>query len=109
VWMAIFLMAVLLIVLLDPLVTRLIPPFPYPIRLASYTFSIAAPATIIFFLFRYSDLRRRDAQVRSDELLFNAIPNSIAARLKRGEGRIAEAYEDTTVLFADLVGFTPWA
>ena len=30
-------------------------------------------------------------------------------RLKHGEVRIAEAYPDTTVVFTDLVGFTPWA
>ncbi len=109
VWFAIFLAALLLIVLLDPLVSQAITPFAYPIRLLSYTFNIAGPATIIFLLFRFSDLRRREAQTRSDELLFNAIPISIAARLKHGEARIAEAYPDTTVLFADIVGFTPWA
>ena len=109
VWLAVFLAALLLIVLVDPLVIAAISPFAYPIRLASYAFSVGAPATIIFFLFRYSDLRRREAQARSDELLFNAIPISIAARLKHGEGRIAEAYQNTTVLFADLVDFTPWA
>ena len=27
----------------------------------------------------------------------------------RGERRIAEVYPETTVLFSDLVGFTPWA
>ena len=33
---------------------------------------------------------------------------SIAARLRGGERRIAESYDATTVVFADLVGFTPW-
>jgi adenylate cyclase len=109
VWFAIFLAALLLIILVDPLVSKAIPPFAYPIRLISYTFNVAGPAAIIFLLFRYSDLRRREAQARSDELLFNAIPISIAARLKRGEARIAEVYPDTTVVFADIVGFTRWA
>ncbi|HKB28265.1 MAG TPA: adenylate/guanylate cyclase domain-containing protein, partial [Candidatus Limnocylindrales bacterium] len=30
-------------------------------------------------------------------------------RLKHGEDRIAESYPATTVVFADIVGFTPWA
>ena len=34
---------------------------------------------------------------------------SIARRLRRGERRIAEAYPSATVVFADIVGFTPWA
>src|SRR5439155_23362868 len=45
----------------------------------------------------------------SDELLTNAIPSSIANRLRHGESRIAEAYPATSVVFADVVGFTPWA
>jgi adenylate cyclase len=109
VWFAIFLAALALIVVVDPLVSNAFAPLAYPTRLASFAFSIAGPATIIFVLFRYSDLRRREAQARSDELLFNAIPISIAARLKHGDERIADAYPNTTVLFADLVGFTPWA
>jgi class 3 adenylate cyclase len=60
-------------------------------------------------MLRSTDLRRRRAEARSEELLTNAIPVSIAARLKRGEARIAESYSATTVLFADLAGFTPWA
>jgi class 3 adenylate cyclase len=59
-------------------------------------------------MLRYTDLRRRRAEARSEQLLTNAIPVSIAARLKRGELRIAESYAATTVLFADLAGFTPW-
>jgi class 3 adenylate cyclase len=53
--------------------------------------------------------RRRRAEARSQELLTNAIPRSIAERLQHGEERIAESYPATTVLFADLAGFTPWA
>ncbi|MFK0731000.1 MAG: hypothetical protein ACIWVG_07490, partial [Gloeotrichia echinulata HAB0833] len=44
---------------------------------------------------------------RSDELLFNILPSTIASRLKSGERSIAEFSEDVTVMFADLVGFTP--
>jgi adenylate cyclase len=54
-------------------------------------------------------LPRRQAEARSHELLTNAIPRSIAARLQHGEERIAESYPETTILFADLTGFTPWA
>ena len=67
------------------------------------------PLTIAFLLLRYTDTRRRAAEARVDELLTNAIPRSIAARLKRGERRIAELYPEATVLFADIEGFTPWA
>jgi adenylate cyclase len=44
---------------------------------------------------------------RSDALLFNIMPESIAERLKREPGRtVADRYEDVSVLFADMAGFT---
>ncbi len=39
-------------------------------------------------------------------LLLNILPGSIADRLKSGEGLIADRFEDMSVLFADVVGFT---
>ena len=44
---------------------------------------------------------------KSERLLLNVLPNSIAARLKHGEKMIADYFAEATVLFADLVGFTP--
>ena len=46
-------------------------------------------------------------RLRSESLLLNILPPSIAARLKRGEKMIADYFTDVTVLFADLVDFTP--
>ena len=45
-------------------------------------------------------------QEKSDNLLLNILPESIAERLKNGESLIADDFEDSTVLFADLAGFT---
>ena len=46
---------------------------------------------------------------RADGLLGNMLPASISARLLDGERAIADAYPAVTVLFADIVGFTPLA
>ncbi|HET6341927.1 MAG TPA: adenylate/guanylate cyclase domain-containing protein [Gemmatimonadota bacterium] len=43
---------------------------------------------------------------RSDRLLLNILPAPIASRLKTEPGPLADAFEETSVLFADLVGFT---
>ena len=43
----------------------------------------------------------------SERLLLNILPAPIASRLKSGEEVIADSYQDVTVLFADIVGFTP--
>lgn len=108
-WFVIFLVALLGVVAVDPLVSSRIAPPAYSQTLFSYALGIGGPCAITFLLLRYTDLRRREAQARSDELLFNAIPKSIANRLRHGEDRIAEAYTETTVLFADIASFTPWA
>jgi class 3 adenylate cyclase/GAF domain-containing protein len=43
---------------------------------------------------------------KSENLLLNILPVSIANRLKKGESTIADYYESSTVLFADIVGFS---
>jgi adenylate cyclase len=108
-WLVFFLLVLASVIALDPIVSISAPPQPYGLRLIFWAQNLSVPLVIVFFLLRYSDLRRREAQALAEELLTNAIPVSIAARLKRGERRIAEVYAETTVLFADLVGFTPWA
>lgn len=44
---------------------------------------------------------------KTDALLHNMVPASIAAQLKGSTERIAEHHDEATVLFADIVGFTP--
>jgi class 3 adenylate cyclase len=108
-WFGLYVVTVVGLILLDPLVSSRIPPQPYPLRLVWYGANLLVPLGFTFAMLRYTDIRRRQAEARSDELLTNAIPASIATRLKHGEERIAESYPQTTVLFADLAGFTPWA
>jgi adenylate cyclase len=47
-----------------------------------------------------------EARDRSEELLLSILPPAIARRLESGEELIADYFEDATVLFADIVGFT---
>src|SRR5262245_42286899 len=44
---------------------------------------------------------------RSDMLLLNILPEPIAERLKQHPSVIAEHFEQVTVLFADILNFTP--
>jgi class 3 adenylate cyclase len=48
-------------------------------------------------------------RARSERLLRNLLPESIAQRLKQREGVIADASPQVTVLFADIADFTPHA
>jgi class 3 adenylate cyclase/CheY-like chemotaxis protein len=50
---------------------------------------------------------RLDAeQKKTETLMQNILPLSIAERLKAGETKIAERLENVTILFSDIVGFT---
>ena len=55
------------------------------------------------------ELALRIAQQKSERLLLNILPRPIVARLKEIDGPIAEHFEEVTVLFADIVGFTSFA
>jgi class 3 adenylate cyclase len=46
-------------------------------------------------------------QEKSDRLLLNVFPQAIAEQLKESDGAIAESFDQATILFADIVGFTP--
>ncbi|MGA0198638.1 MAG: adenylate/guanylate cyclase domain-containing protein [Prochlorotrichaceae cyanobacterium] len=46
---------------------------------------------------------------RSDDLLFSILPRPIAELLKQKQQTIASSFDQVTVLFADLVAFTPLA
>jgi|GEM_PF-6034861 len=49
----------------------------------------------------------KEEQAKSERLLLNILPPQVAEELKSGKETIAERHSDVTVLFADLVGFTP--
>ncbi|WP_228055810.1 adenylate/guanylate cyclase domain-containing protein [Lusitaniella coriacea] len=54
-----------------------------------------------------SELALRIANQKSESLLLNILPRKIAEQLKQTRGAIAEQFDDVTILFADIVDFTP--
>ncbi len=61
-----------------------------------------------------TERRRTEAELRlqrqeAERLLLSILPQSIAERLKRKPETIADSFADVTVMFADLVNFTPFA
>ena len=107
-WFGAFAASLVVMAVTDPWARETFGGGPYLLRVVGWTLNVLLPLSIVFVLLRYTDLRRRLAEARVDELLVNAIPPSIVARLKHGEDRIAETYPETTILFADVAGFTPW-
>ncbi len=53
--------------------------------------------------------RLAEEQRKSERLLLNILPKPVADRLKQGQEVIADSYQEVSVLFADIVGFTALA
>jgi guanylate cyclase len=75
--------------------------------------AIMASCGVLIFLSWFVELRRLverqldQARAQADQLLNDVLPSQVAARLKAGEDAIADQFYEVTVLFADVVGFTP--
>eukprot|EP00762_Andalucia_godoyi_P001954 ANDGO_05960.mRNA.1 Adenylate cyclase len=67
--------------------------------------------TFLVFVRDMSETVRRETLLeaekrRADTLLQNILPHSIADRLQRGETLIADMYDEVTIFFSDIKGFT---
>jgi len=51
----------------------------------------------------------KEEEKKTNDLLLNIMPASIADRLKAGEINIADRFENVSVLFADISGFTKYS
>ncbi|MDQ5880034.1 MAG: adenylate cyclase [Pseudomonadota bacterium] len=85
-----------------------------------FVLNFIAVSTIVYLLLRFSTLEKEKAalrldeahrllqaeQERSEKLLLNILPGSIAERLKNSSQTIADGFADVTVMFADIVNFT---
>ena len=77
--------------------------------------NVAVGGTIVFTLLALFAQQRRDAldalrseQAKSENLLLNILPRSIAEKLKAQTQPIADQFSSASILFADVVDFTPW-
>ena len=56
---------------------------------------------------KQAELALQIAQQKSEKLLLNILPKPIADRLKQDTKAIANHFDEVTILFSDIVGFTP--
>jgi guanylate cyclase len=78
--------------------------------------NVTVGGTIVFTLLAVFARQRRDAlaalrdeQARAESLLLNILPRSIVERLKVETRTIADQFSSASILFADVVDFTPLA
>ena len=112
-WFALFFVLAMLSWGLNDVFANYAPVIPKNIKQLSFVANVCGAATILYFVMRYFQSQTERAMValvgeqgKTDKLLLNILPKSIADRLKLSGDRIADRHESVTILFADLVGFT---
>jgi len=107
--------------LLDRSLSASAPPIPPWLMVLNFVMNISAVSGVAYFLLHYfarerqlaldalglEHRRLQEEQERSESLLLNVLPKPIADRLKRDRSTIADRFPEATVLFADIVDFTP--
>jgi len=97
------------------------PNIAADLRAALFVMNLAGPSIAAFLALLYFTTERdrtraalaqehrllEAEQARSERLLLNILPAAIADQLRDGVTTIAESQPDVSVLFADIVGFTP--
>jgi guanylate cyclase len=92
------------------------PPIPGWFTSTMLALNVVVGGTIVFTLLAVFARQRSDAlaalrreQVKAENLLLNILPRSIADKLKDETQPIADQIESASILFADVVDFTPWS
>ena len=57
---------------------------------------------------QYKDLLANERE-KSDHLLLSIFPETIAAQLRNSHQSVADSFDNVTIIFADIVGFTEYA
>jgi guanylate cyclase len=86
--------------------TAPLPPWFVTTMLA---LNIVVAGSMVFALLAVFAMQRQQAQERADNLLLNILPRSIAEQLKSRPQTIADQFSAASILFADVVDFTPRA
>ena len=93
---------------------RAVNDLPNALVLLMFVLNLAGPSTVAFVLLVAFASQRETAlgslrieQRKADTLLLNILPQRIADILKGGQRQVAEGFEAATILFADVVDFTP--
>jgi class 3 adenylate cyclase len=115
-WFGAFLALVVLSAAVDGILPEPSHDIPSSVVVAFFALNIFGPSITTFGLLEHF-VRSRDRahrllseeQERSETLLLSIFPRAIAQRLKVSRAVIAERSEEVSVLFADLIGFTPIA
>jgi adenylate cyclase len=106
-WFVAFAALALVSGLVDGTVASRAPTIPGWAQTALFVLNIGGVSAVVFVMLQRSTAALRRAREKSDRLLYGLLPPAVAERLREGSGPVADSVDEVTVLFADLVGFTP--
>jgi adenylate cyclase len=105
-WFLAFILLVVLSGFLQPYVRR-INHLPSALVIFFFVINLFGVSSIVFLMVSYFVGQKNLFQQKSEALLLNILPKEIAVILKNENRTIADHYDEASVLFADMVGFTP--
>ena len=115
-WYAAFVVVFLASGILGALLGAVPPAPPAWFTSAMLALNVVAAGTIVFTLLALFARQRgtalvalREEQAKAENLLLNILPRSIADKLKNETQPIADQFGAASILFADVVDFTPLA
>lgn len=101
---------------IDPGLSAGAPEIPGAVVVSFFVLNLLGVCTTAYVLLQYFVRARERAlaelgveRAKSERLLLNVLPASVASRLKESDQVIADGFGAATVLFADIAGFTPLA
>jgi adenylate cyclase len=106
-WIVGFVLLLIVSAILEPSLKP--PALPEAFVTWFFVLNLGSVIAIVFALLYYFVAQRNFFQERSETLLLNILPKEISDALKTDRSAIAAHYESASVLFADVVGFTPMA
>lgn len=105
-WFLAFLGLMILSGFLQPYV-RLTNHLSLTVVIFFFVINLLGVSSLVFLMVSYFVGQKNMFQEKSESLLLNILPKEIAAILKNESRTIADHYDEASVLFADMVGFTP--
>lgn len=105
-WFSAFVAMLMLTVLLQPYL-RVSNNLPSDVLLLLSLINAGGTSSLAFALLLYAHQELRREQARAEQLLLNILPTDIAAILKTENRVIADQFDSVSILFADIVNFTP--
>lgn len=105
-WFLVFVSLVVLSGFLQPYV-RLTNHLSQSVVIFFFVINLFGVSFLVFLMVSYFVGQKNMFQEKSETLLLNILPKEIAAILRNESRTIADHYDEASVLFADMVGFTP--